>query len=151
MQTASVGITGQQTTRGQTGSDTIGGVELDDFMKLLIAELQNQDPMNPMDNHQILQQVSQIREIESNSKLTDTLESVLLGQNMTTASNMLGKFIAGLTKDGQLVTGQVERISVTDGLPALHVGEHMIDLKSVTEILSEDAEVTEQDDTEEES
>ena len=41
--------------------------------------------MNPTDTTDMLNQFNQIREIASNDKLTDTLEGVLLGQNMATA------------------------------------------------------------------
>ena len=66
--------------------NSLDDLNLDDFLGLLIAELQTQDPMKPMDNQEILQQVSQMRDIESTSKLTDTLQTVLLGQNMSTAA-----------------------------------------------------------------
>ena len=56
-----------------------------------MAELQNQDPMEPMKNSELLQQVSQIRAIQSNDRLTDTLESVSLGQNLATAGNLLDR------------------------------------------------------------
>ena len=59
-------VTGQSGQQATSGTDAFQEVDLDVFIKLLIAELQNQDPMNPLDNHEILQQVSQIREIESN-------------------------------------------------------------------------------------
>ena len=45
----------------------------------MITELQNQDPLNPMDNTQMLEQINQIRQIGATDKLTSTLDSVLLG------------------------------------------------------------------------
>ncbi len=48
--------------------------------------MQNQDPMNPMDNSQMLQQISQIREIGSTNQLTETLTSFATGQGLTMAS-----------------------------------------------------------------
>jgi hypothetical protein len=68
---------------------------------------------------------------------------------MSTASNMLNRRIVGLTEDGQIATGLVEQVSITDGLPKLHVGEHVIDLKNVSGILPESAEVTPYDSEEE--
>jgi flagellar basal-body rod modification protein FlgD len=132
------GVNGQQGQQSET-VDRLRDVDLDVFLKLLIAELQNQDPMNPMDNHQILQQVSQIREIESNSRLTDTLEAVLLGQNMTTASGLIGRMVEGLTDDGTRVSGRVDRVSVADGKPMLHIGQQSISLSNVGEIKAEPA------------
>ena len=138
MSTASIGPIGQQGQQTTTGHDAFREVGLDDFLKLMIAELQNQDPLNPMDNTKILQQFSQIREIESNQRLTDTLESVLLGQNVATASNLLELTIVALSDEGEQVTGRVDRVSIEDGVAKLHVGEHAIDLKNIAEILPED-------------
>lgn len=137
MSTNSIGTEVSQAARTGTSSNSLlNDVNLDDFLKLLIAELQNQDPMSPMDNNQILQQVSQIREIESNSRLTETLESVQLGQAMATASSLIGQYITALTADGEKVSGQVDRVSVVDGQPKLMVGDYEVDLDNIGEILS---------------
>jgi flagellar basal-body rod modification protein FlgD len=134
MQSASLDAIRGQTGPQVQGRDAFKDLNLDQFLKMLIAELQNQDPLNPMENHQILQQISQIREIESNARLTETLQSVLLGQNVSTASEMLGKIVQGRTDDGTPVSGRVERVSVKDGTPLLYVGENSVRLKNVTDI-----------------
>jgi hypothetical protein len=84
--------------------------------------------------------MSQIREIESNTRLSETLEAVLLGQNISTAGGMIDRVIMGLSESGELVTGRVDRVSVTDGEPMLHVGEHAIRLTKVSEISAVDEE-----------
>jgi len=142
MNTSSVGAVGQQGQQNTTGYDALRDVDLNDFIKLLVAELQNQDPLNPMENNEILQQISQIREIESNQRLTDTLESVLLGQSMATASNMMDRMIVALTDDSQIVTGRVDRVTIEEGQPKLHVGDHTVDLQNVSQILSESTDTT---------
>jgi flagellar basal-body rod modification protein FlgD len=133
-QTANLAVKGQ-TGPQVAGHDPYADLDLNKFIQMLIAEMQNQDPLDPMNNQEILQQVSQIRAIESNTRLTDTLQSVLLGQNVSTASSMIGKTIQGLTDDGKQVSGQVEQVSIKDGVPTLHVGEDTVSLKNVGEIL----------------
>lgn len=140
MSTASIGPIGQQGQQTTTGRDAFREVNLDDFLKLMITELQNQDPLDPMGNSEILQQISQIREIESNQRLVNTLEAVFLGQNMTTASGMIGKWIMKLSEgDAVELVGQVERVSIEEGVPKLSVGNQIIDLKHVSnmQILSD--------------
>ncbi len=140
MSTASIGALTQQAQEAPTGSNAWGKVGLDDFITLLVTELQNQDPLEPMKNAEIVQQISQIREIESNRRLTETLESVLLGQSVLTASSLLEQTIVGLSDSLETVTGQVDRVSISDGLAKLHVGEYAISLNNVTEILPEGEE-----------
>jgi flagellar basal-body rod modification protein FlgD len=110
------------------------GVESGDFLKLLITQLQNQDPLNPTDNSDMLNQISQIRNIEATSELSSTLQSVLLGQNLASASSLVDKQISGLSDDGKMVSGRVERVTIADGVPRLVVGAATLSLKNVSEI-----------------
>lgn len=126
----------QPSAEAESGNGVLREVNMDTFLKLLIAELQNQDPMEPMDNVEILQQVSQIREVESNTQLTKTLEAVLLGQNMTTAAGMIGRWVEAINSTGQRIAGRVDRVSVVDGQPKLIVDNQEIDLKNVAAILT---------------
>lgn len=125
-------------TRNPTGagsSNALENLNTSQFLDLMIAELQNQDPLNPMDNAQMIEQIGQIRQIDASSRLTKTLDAVLMGQNLSSASAMIGKTISGLDDDADKVTGKVERVTVTDGVPKLHVGAKTVTLKNVGEIL----------------
>src|SRR6476619_6266517 len=84
------------TKKNQGANDALRGLDMDQFLKLMIAELQNQDPLKPMENSEILQQISQIRDIGATDKMTSTLDAVLLEQNLSAASAMIGKQIHGL-------------------------------------------------------
>lgn len=121
-----------------------GGLEetnIDDFLKLMIAELQSQDPLDPMENSEMLQQLSQMRSIGATDKLTATLDAVLVGQNLTTASAMIGKEIQALTDDGTNIEGVVDRVTVAAaeddeaGGVRVHIGDKSISLQNVREIL----------------
>ncbi|MGE3641892.1 MAG: flagellar hook capping FlgD N-terminal domain-containing protein, partial [Pirellulales bacterium] len=83
--------------------------------------MQNQDPLNPMDNSEMLAQINQLRQIGSTDKLTSTLDSVLLGQNITSSTNLIGKDIQAISDDNQKVAGTVSRVSIEDGQPKLHL------------------------------
>ena len=126
-----------QTPRG----NDLREVDVDTFLGLMIAELQNQDPMNPLDNSELVQQISQIREIGATNQLTETLQAVITGQNLATASGLIGKRVTALSDDGQSVQGIVDRVSVAqdrnDGEQRplkVHVGTHSIDIENIQEI-----------------
>ena len=139
MATNPIGSSSSSNSSQGTGSaDPLKGLDLDHFLKLMITELQNQDPLNPLDNAQMLQQISQIREIGSTDKLTRTLDAVLLGQNLTSASGLIGKEIRGLGDDLKPVSGTVDRVSVAGGVPKLHVQNSTVTLSNVSEILPTD-------------
>jgi len=102
-------------------ADAINDLDLNTFLKLMIAELQNQDPLNPLDNKDMLAQISQIREVGATDKLTKTLESVLLGQNIASATNLIGADITALSDDFEPVEGVVNHVSIDKGVPKVHV------------------------------
>src|SRR5829696_949442 len=95
-------------TNNKSTSSSVGGIndiDMNTFLKLMITELQQQDPLNPLDNKDMLNQIAQIRAIGASDQLSKTLGSVLLGQNITSATNLLGADISALTDNGQAITG----------------------------------------------
>ncbi|MCE9607547.1 MAG: hypothetical protein K8U03_21885 [Planctomycetia bacterium] len=101
--------------------DKFNNLKSEDYIKLMVSELQNQDPLNPMDNAQMLQQVSQISSIQSTNNLSTTLNSVLLGQNLSSVGSLIGKGVIGITDAGTAVQGIVDSASIVDGKPYLNV------------------------------
>lgn len=125
------------------GANGLADVNLDQFLGLLITELQNQDPMNPMDNAQMLEQISQIRQIGSTTKLTDTLSALASGQDLSMASGMIGKTITALDAGGKDVEGVVDSVSVlTDSTGAnnrkvqVHIGDSIVDITNIRRVVN---------------
>lgn len=130
------GATKTDSTNGKKSQDAaLRDLDVDQFLKLMIAELQNQDPLNPTDNQAILEQINTIRNIGATDKMTETLSAVLVGQTLSNAATLIGKQIDALTDDGKTVQGKVDSVSVVDGTPQLHVGDKKVrldNLKSIT-------------------
>jgi flagellar basal-body rod modification protein FlgD len=119
-------------------ADQVGfaGLTADDFMKLLIAQLQNQDPTNPLDNDALLSQISTMRNLQSNIELSQTLKSITGNQQLATASNFIGKYVAGRSTTQQDVAGVVYGAFVRDGQTYLGVDDYEIPLANVTDVLA---------------
>jgi flagellar basal-body rod modification protein FlgD len=129
------------TATGRTKGNDMRDVDLDQFLGLLVTEMQNQDPLNPMDNSQLLTQISQIREIGSTNQLTETLSTLAMGQGLTMASGLIGKNISALDDDAKEISGVVNRVSVeTDPKDnskrsvKVHIGEATVDINNIREI-----------------
>ena len=83
----------------------------DQFLALLVAQLQNQDPMNPMDNAQMTSQMAQISTVTGLEKLNDTVTSVTSQFNsmqILQGSSMIGRTI--LSEGDQLGVVPVESV-----------------------------------------
>lgn len=142
--------TAQGTQGQQAAKNRYDNLDMEAFLKMMIVELQNQDPMNPMSNQEMMGQIGQIREIESNTRLTETLDSLQLGQSMATAGNMIGKTVTGLP-DGETdyVTGVVDSATVIDGkVKVLLNGEKVVSLENIGVIMGEESSTTETNATE---
>lgn len=109
------------TTPNTLVGNSIEDLDLDVFLDLMLTELQNQDPLNPMDNQEMLNTISQIREISANDNLSETLDSVLLGQNVATATSLIGTEVEALTDDGRRIFGEVHQVAINDGEPILDI------------------------------
>ena len=124
-------------TAGSSSSATssgLAGITPDDFLQMLITELKNQDPMNPTNSDQIMQQISQIRNIQATSDLTTSLNSVVLGQSLATAGSLIGRQIEGLASNGTQVSGAVSSVSIKNGTPEVNVGGQTLGLSNITSV-----------------
>lgn len=134
--------TSSPTAAKQTQGNAIGDVDMNQFLGLLLTELQNQDPMQPMDNSQMLNQIGQIRQIGSTNQLTATLTSLATGQELSMASSMIGKTIKALDSNAKDVEGKVDSVSVqTDSADSskrtvsVHIGDSVVDINNIREIV----------------
>ncbi len=115
-------------------TNPLDSLNTQDFTKMLVAELQNQDPTNPVTNSELMQEVSQIRSIQATDGLTGTLQSVLLGQSVATAGNLIGRAVQGKDTQGNDVSGTVRSVSLSAGNATLNLGTSTMPLGNVTQI-----------------
>lgn len=117
-------------------ADEVGfsGLTADNFMKLLITELQNQDPTEPLGNEQLLAQLSSMRELQSNIELSETLQSITSGQALTQAAGLIGKEIEGQEGTQSPITGVVDRAFLRDGKSYVGVGSSELPVSAITSV-----------------
>ncbi len=114
-----IGISpGTTPARSSNGFDELGS---SDFLKLMLTQLTNQDPLEPTGNEELLRQISSIREIELSTTLTDSLKTLTGQQNTSAASTMIGQFVTGIPDaDGVSTRGVVVGVRFgADGKPTL--------------------------------
>ena len=94
--TASTSITDLMSTMNvktaSTSTDTVDA-DTNKFMTLLVTQLKNQDPMNPLDNAQLTSQLAQLSTVTGVNKLNTTLESLKTSYQSSeamSATNMIG-------------------------------------------------------------
>lgn len=125
-------------TSGKTVSSTSGSLDMTDFLKLLAAQFQNQDVMNPTDNTEYISELAQFSSIQAMNNLTTYA-------NRQYASSLIGKtvLVSAVDSSGKrsVETGKVSCVdfSSSDGTCAILVNNHAYDLSSVVQVQSDAA------------
>lgn len=119
----------------RTPKQTLGK---DDFLMLLTKQLQNQDPMQPMDNMQFIGQMAQFSSLEQMTNFNKSFEAFLSGfsQNYKVqAMGMLGRNVsAKLNGTPEVVTGKVDSVMFVDGKAIFKVGETTVSMEEILTI-----------------
>ena len=98
-----------------------GGLQSDDFIKVLITEMSNQDPFEPSDSAAVLDQLSSLRDIESQMSLQESIESLVLQNSLSQAGSLIGREIEGLTESNTSISGIVTAVQIVDGKAELEL------------------------------
>ena len=107
-----------QTQTVSTHKDTLGK---DDFLKLLLTQLQSQDPMNPMQDQEFISQMATFTSLEQTNNMTDLLTQFVESQSknmLSQVSNVIGKNVTWeITEDHE--DGTTTTNSQTDTIKAV--------------------------------
>ena len=121
---------------GISAAQDRANVSRDDFMKILVTELSSQDPLEPMDNSQFLDQLIGLQTLDQSAAMTDGLRTFQNFMEMSYGSSLVGKNVKALGNDGELVEGNVSKVVVEDGSASVVVDNKKIPVSAVREILA---------------
>jgi len=115
------------------------------FLLLLVKQLANQDPLDPLGNEDFMGQLAQFSALEQSMNLNDSFTQFLSFQQLTQASTLIGKQIIAFvdTPEGYMPTsGEVDQVMMLEGKVILHLTNGQeVALESVVSVeaaLSED-------------
>ena len=95
----------------------------DAFLKLLTTQLQNQDPLHPMDDTQSVAQLAQFSSVQATTELKDAFSTFQSNFSVMQSAGLLGKTVSAQSADANgnvtSVSGTVKTISVIDGQPEI--------------------------------
>jgi flagellar basal-body rod modification protein FlgD len=112
MAIAGLGATGGGTSSGNTLKSKNFELKTEDFIKMMITQLQNQDPMEPAKNQELLAQMSQIGQLQSATTLQESLKGMVTQNQIGAAAGLIGKSVQGLDGNDDPVDGVVTSVRV---------------------------------------
>ena len=96
-------------------------ISSEDFMSMILSELSNQDPLEPNDTEALLNQISTIRNIESDEAMLDSLSGMVDSNEFASAANLIGTLISGISETNTRVADVVLSVSRTEEGPVLNL------------------------------
>jgi len=104
-----------------------------DFLKLLVAQMTQQDPLNPKSDMEMIPQMVSFTELEQSKSMQNDIAQLRAEQQMLQANSLLGRTVE--IKDGSSTKlGQVTAVQMEEGTPKLVVNGAAYDLSSVLSI-----------------
>jgi flagellar basal-body rod modification protein FlgD len=97
------------------GSDTVnptGSLDYDAFLRLLIAQMKNQDPTKPTDPAQFVAQLASFSSVEQAIKTNNKLDALMTAMAMSQAEGLIGRTV---TSEDGTITGTVTGVRVISG------------------------------------
>jgi flagellar basal-body rod modification protein FlgD len=118
-----------------SSSASTGGLGKDDFLKLLVGQIQHQDPMQPADSQQWISQLTQYSVLEQLTNLNDASKHANAQSSTAQAVALLGRTVTWTGEDGAARTGVVDSVGFEAGAPTLTVaGQAGVNPAAVTEV-----------------
>lgn len=118
----------------------IGGVQSaasikGDYLKLLVTQLSNQNPLDPMDNQDMASQLAQLSQLEQIEGIRQSFDQVLADRQRMEAASLIGKQVTFYAEGlAEPVTGEVESVDLSAGGVRLRVGDWVVSLEAILEI-----------------
>jgi flagellar basal-body rod modification protein FlgD len=135
------GATGTTSTTGTTATNSSSSnlpITQDQFLEMLMAELKNQNPMNPnsSDPMQFVTELAQFTQVEQETNTAESTSTIASGQNTSTAIALLGHTVTYTDPTTQnLATGTVQSVEFSSTGPTLTInGTAGIDASAVSEV-----------------
>ncbi len=125
-----------EVARSQTQGSILGK---DDFLKLLIAQLRNQDPLRPMEDKEFIAQMAQFNVLEQMQQLNTAFETYATMAQFSQASNLIGKTVVALPSSqeqgqGQPITGKVQSVTFLGKDVLVKVDGQLVPLSDIIQV-----------------
>lgn len=121
------------------GATGLGQLGTDLFLELLIAQMQNQNPLEPMDGAALMQQTSQLANVEAIQKMSELQTHVVGLSQFASATTMIGRTVQADDPILGPVEGVVTAVSTSPSGAVLRIGDRDISIDDVISVSASEA------------
>lgn len=106
----------------------------DDFLKLLVAQMTQQDPLNPKSDLEMIPQMVSFTELEQSKSMQSDIAQLRAEQQLLQANSLLGRTVEIQDESKARFTGQVTAVHLEEGTPKLMVNGKRYELGQLVSI-----------------
>lgn len=106
------------------------------FLQLLVAQLQYQDPSQPVDTSSFMNETATLTQVQTMEQSAQASTEMLAAQRAQTASSLVGHTVSYLQADGSTATGLVTAATISTANPTLKIGTADVGLSQIQQVLS---------------
>jgi flagellar basal-body rod modification protein FlgD len=119
----------------QSQKPSFGQVAGTNFLDLLITQIVNQNPLEPMSNETMVAQMTAMQTLDKIETLNERVNTLMIHQNLMNSTNLIGKYVRIYDSyDDTELIGKVEGIKIERGFPGVVVNGQFYDVTKVQEI-----------------
>jgi flagellar basal-body rod modification protein FlgD len=116
---------------------TSTSLDSNQFMQILMAQLTHQNPLEPMDSNEMMNQFSQLNSLQELRDIHTAMDKVSVSNQTTYLASLIGKTIKANRSDGKILEGVVDGVLADKDNPQIRIGNELVDLADVIEIKGE--------------
>jgi len=140
MQVNGVSSTNQVSTNNIANPAPTGGnaLDADQFMQILMAQLTHQNPLEPMNNAEMMTQFSQLNSLQELREIHTAMDKLSGSNQVLYLASLLGKTVKVNRPDGKILEGVVEGVITEKDNPQLRIGTEKVSVNDIIEVKGED-------------
>ncbi len=123
----------------QPAQTTTNKMDSDQFMQILLAQMTHQNPLEPMDNAEMMSQFSQLNSLQELRQIHTSMDKVSAFNQVMYLASLIGKNVKVNRTDGKVLEGVVSEVFTEKDNPQLLVGNEKVSLDDVIEVKGETA------------
>ena len=113
-----------------SSASSLSGISQSDFLQLLVAQMQNQDPMNPTSPTDMMSELAQFSTVEGITQLNTSYAQ----QSLTQIALLIGQTVQYTDANGNAASGVVNAATLNNGQVALDINNTDVNLSQLTGI-----------------
>lgn len=126
----------QNNTSGANSASS-NALDSTQFMQILLAQLTHQNPLEPMDNAEMMTQFSQLNSLQELRSINTEMQTVASLNQTSYVASLIGKTVKATRADGKIIEGVVDGVVVETDNPQIRIGDDTVDLVNILEIKGE--------------